>query len=235
MVDVEPHAAEVVDELREAAEVDGDEVVDRQSRERAHGLDAAGCAALRERRVDPVAKIGAARAFDRRDQVTRERQHRERPRVGIGPDEDQGVGAAGELGLLALSAVGADYERDRRLTGNRHVETFCRCTVGPRLRADRREELMRLQIRGSGNAARDDHGRDQDPERHQAHDLPRATPRRVRLPVAAHRRVRPRRVDRATVAVNGRAAPDASLERRFHSATKAGRRPISSGASRLRG
>jgi hypothetical protein len=41
MVDVDPDATEVVHELREAAEVDGDEVVDRQPGERPHRLHTA--------------------------------------------------------------------------------------------------------------------------------------------------------------------------------------------------
>ena len=72
MVDVDPDAAELVDELQEPVEVDGDEVVDRQPGQRAHRVDAALRAALAERRVDPVHVIRDAWTLDRRQQVARE-------------------------------------------------------------------------------------------------------------------------------------------------------------------
>ncbi len=51
-VDVDPDAAERVDDALEAAEVDGDEVVDRQPGEVADGVERALCAAGRVRSVD---------------------------------------------------------------------------------------------------------------------------------------------------------------------------------------
>ena len=45
MVDVDPDAAEVVDDLLEAVEVDGDQVVDLDARERLHRLERPGLAA----------------------------------------------------------------------------------------------------------------------------------------------------------------------------------------------
>src|ERR1051326_4556246 len=60
VVDVDPHAAELIDELQEAVEVDGDEVVDREASERSHRVLAALRSALRERRVDAVAILGPA-------------------------------------------------------------------------------------------------------------------------------------------------------------------------------
>ena len=73
VIDVEPDSAELVDELQEAVEVDGDEVVDRKARERLHGLETSERTTLRERGVDPIVVDEPSRTVNRDDQIARER------------------------------------------------------------------------------------------------------------------------------------------------------------------
>jgi hypothetical protein len=218
VIDVEPDAAELVHEIRETAEIDRDEIVDRETGERAHGFDRSERPTLRERSVDPISQVRVAGTFDRRDQVAREREHGEGVRPWICANENQRVRASGELRFLAFPPVGADHEGHRRLTGNRQVEALGCGAISLRLRGDRLEELMRLEIRRTRRPTRDHDRGQHHPEDHGPHHLPRGTARRVRLAIAPHRRVDARRVHRAAVAVDGRAAPHASLEGGFHTA-----------------
>ena len=220
VIDVEPDAAEIVHELRKAPEVDRDEVVDRQPRERAHGLDASERTTERERSVDPISRVRMARTFDRRDQVTGEREHGERVRPGIGPNEDQRVRSPRQLRLLALPAVGADHERDRGLARDRQVEPLGGGAVRLRLRGDCVEELMGLEVGRPSHSARNDDRCDDHPEHHGPDDLPGIPAPRFRLAVALHRRVNAGRVHRTAVAIDGRAASHASLQGGLHTALK---------------
>jgi hypothetical protein len=218
MIDVEPDAPELVHEIRETAEVDGDEIVDRQTGERTHGLDRSERPTRRERCVDPVPEVRMAGTLDRRDQVAGEREHGEGVRPWIGPNENQRVRASGQLGFVAFPSIGADHERNRRLAGNRQVKALRGCAIGLRLRGDRLEELVGLEVRRARRPTRDHDRSQHDPEHHGPHHLPRVPARRLGLAIAPHRRVDARRVHRAAVAVDGRTAPHASLKGGFHTA-----------------
>ena len=158
--------------------------------------------------------------FERRDQVTREREHRERLGLWIGSDENQGVRTARQLCLTSLSAVGADHECRGRLPGNRHVEVLRRRDVDLRLRADRRDELMRLEVRSACDPAGHDDRDEGGPEHDGPNDAPGVPTWTLGLPVTLHRGLNAGRVHRATVAVHGGTASHASLQRRLHAALK---------------
>ena len=76
-VDVDPDAAEPVDDLLEPPEVDRDQVVDRQADQVADRLHRPLRAAVRVGRVDLPREDRLARAVDVDDQVARERHHRD--------------------------------------------------------------------------------------------------------------------------------------------------------------
>ena len=80
-VDVHPDAAELVDDLTEALEVDRDQVVDRQAGERADGLERARRAAVGVRLVDAADVAAPVRAASVDDEVAREREQRKRVQV----------------------------------------------------------------------------------------------------------------------------------------------------------
>ena len=224
VIDVEPDSAELVDELQEAVEVDGDEVVDRKTRERLHGLETSERTTLRERGVDPIVVDEPSRTVNRDDQIARERQHRDRVRSRIGPDEHQRVGPSGDVGLGTAALVGTDQKRGRRSARRRDVEMLLRQLVGFRLRRDRAEELVLLQIGRPRCAAGDDQRRHNRPTEDEPDDMPRASPRRIGLAVSGHRRPHTGREDRPAVA--GRTA-HSSLQRGLHAARKQARRPRS--------
>ena len=92
-IHVEPDTAELVDELAEAAEVDRDDVVDRQPREGADGPERAHRAAGGVGGVDLRDERRLTRAVDRHVEVAREREQRDRLLAGIRADEHQRVRA----------------------------------------------------------------------------------------------------------------------------------------------
>ena len=145
-VDVDPDAAERVDDLLEAAEVDGDQVVDREAGQPADRLERPLRAAGRVRRVDLRAELVSG-AADVDDHVSREREHRDRLRLRIGPQEHERVGARGRSLRLTVPAVVADHERDRGLVRRRHrVEARLRLLHVGRVRADRGDALVDEQV-----------------------------------------------------------------------------------------
>src|SRR4029453_19399211 len=79
--DVQPHATEGADELVEAAEVDGDQVVDRKASQLADGLERALGAAGGIGAVDAGPEGGPAGAVDLDVEVAREGEKRDRLRV----------------------------------------------------------------------------------------------------------------------------------------------------------
>jgi len=90
-VDVHRDAADLVDHLPEALEVDSDQVVDRQA---GHGPDGFQCplgAAIGVRRVDAIDGGAAVRAANLDDQVTGEGEQRERVPIRISSKEHQRV------------------------------------------------------------------------------------------------------------------------------------------------
>ena len=93
-VDVHPDAAEDVDDLLEAAEVDRHQVVHRQAGQRLHRRQAAGSAAERVGGVDLVqSQVALARALDVDLEVAREGQHRDRVRARVGAEQHHRVRA----------------------------------------------------------------------------------------------------------------------------------------------
>ena len=156
-VDVHPDAVDLVDELPEAPEIDRDDVVDRDAGQVANGLDCSPRAARRVRGVDPVDERGPARATNLHLQVARERQHRDRLAVGVGPHEHQRVGARRGVCTVLLPPVVADDEGCRRLAGERHLERLERLLHLDRPRSDGRHRLVEVEIRTTCGATRE-HG-----------------------------------------------------------------------------
>ena len=219
VVYVQPDTAQLVDELQEAVEVDGDEIVDRYAGERADRLHAAERAAGGIRGVDAVAPNRPPGAVDVNDQIAGKGQHRDRPRLRIRAEEHQRVRPADRpcvTGLCSAPLVGSDQECVGRLARQRHVEGFLRRLVRLRMRSDRREELVLLQV----GRARDDQCGQQRPEEREPDQRPRAAGRRLRLAVPHHRRAYARRKDGPAAAVHRRTAADPSLQRRLHRARK---------------
>ena len=92
--------------------------------------------------------------------------------------------------------------------------------------ADRRDELMRLEVRSACDPAGHDDRDEDGPEHDGPNDAPGVPTWTLGLPVTLHRGLNAGRVHRATVAVHGGTASHASLQRRLHAALKAGRRPF---------
>ena len=103
---VDGDAAERVDELAEAGEVDQDDVVDGDPRERLDGLDRQRRAADRVRGVDAVVAVPG----DRHAQVARDRELVDAVALGVDAHEQDRVGAARSA---VGAAVGAEHERRR--------------------------------------------------------------------------------------------------------------------------
>ena len=85
---------------------------------------------------------------------------------------------------------------------------------------------MRLEVRRTGGAAGDDQRGEHRPEQHRAHKRPGAAARRLRLPVPTQRGRGCGWVDRASVPVDGSAAPHPSLERGLHAGLKQDGAPL---------
>ncbi len=92
-IDVQPDAAEIVDDLLEPVETDRDQVIDLEPGEPLDRVERSGCAAIGERVVDPSRRErhGVARAVDGDLKVAWEREQRDRVRARIGADEQDRV------------------------------------------------------------------------------------------------------------------------------------------------
>jgi hypothetical protein len=189
LIDVDVDPADLGHDLLEAVEVDGDDVIDRQPGERPDGLGRAARAAERERRVDPVAprrRMGAAtRMID--DEVSREREERDRVLVRVGADKHHGVGAA-DVGLRSLAGVVADDQGVRGLAGlgGNEGDAFLLDLILDVLRVidDRGHALLEVEP----HAAAERSGRDQAHHQEPQHDLagePQPAPPSMAVP--AHR------------------------------------------------
>jgi hypothetical protein len=223
-VDIDPDPSDRVDELPEPAEVDRDQVVDRRVRERTHGLERPFGAAGGVRLVDPRAEDALAGTVDLDEEVARERQHRDRLRLRVGPDEHDRVRARLDTLALTGALVVAHDERGRGLTGQGDVEPLRRdLHVGSR-GDDVRNALVEPEVRPAGGRADDDEQRRGPPGEGGAHEGPARPRRRLGLTVDRDRRERAGRQDCASVAVGGRTAAHASLQRRPHN-ENAGRNP----------
>ena len=174
-VDVHPDAAEGVDELAEAAEVDGDQVVDRQAGELADGLERPLRAARRVGVVDPRTERRPAGTVDLNEEVAREREQRDRLRLGVGADEHDRVGARLDVLPLAGAPVVADDERRRRLAGQRDVEPL-RGDLDVRRRGDDvGDALVEPEVGAAGDRADHDEEERRPPRRARCGRTPSAS------------------------------------------------------------
>jgi len=107
-------AAEDIDDVPEAAEVHLDEVVDRQPRELANGLDAERRPAVRVGDVDLVVAVPGKLDV----QIPGKRQHGDALRVGIEAHEQEGIGSA----RVPRTRVAADQEDVHRFVGQWRTE-----------------------------------------------------------------------------------------------------------------
>ncbi len=111
-VDHEVRAAELVDDLLEAVEVDVDEVVDGHAQQALGDLEREPGAAERVGGVDLVRTV----AGDRDQQVARHREHGDAARLGVEPHEQHRVGARAQVGL-SRAAIAAQHQDGERLAG----------------------------------------------------------------------------------------------------------------------
>ena len=215
-VDVQPDTTELVDELPEPTEVDRDDVVDRQARQVADGAERPDRAAGRVRGVDLRRERRVAGTVDRDVQVAGEREERDRLLPRVRAHQHQGVGARRCVLPLVGAVVVAEHERGRGLAGESDLQRLERLLHLGRARRDGCDSLMEVEVRAARGAA-DQHG---EHERRPAEDREReraaAPGRRRRLAVDRDRPERRRRDRSPTVAVQGRAAADSSLQRRSH-------------------
>ena len=217
-VDVDPDPAELVHHLREAAEVDRDQVIDREPGELLDRRHGAGGAAVGVRRVDllPADEAVGARHVDR--EIAREGEDRDGGRVRLRADEHDRVRAR-SVGL-AEAAVVADHERDRRLARiGRPGKLLGRLLVRLRLRRDCLKRVVEPQVDAAGDPAGQHQDDGADPGCDPPGDAPAAVLRQ-RLPVDADRRIRPGRENRPAVAVDGGATADSSFQCRSHAEKK---------------
>ena len=222
-VDVHPDSTELVDQLAEAPEVDRDQVVDRNARELAHGLERASSTAVGVGSVD----LGRVRRFAGADdlclEIAWEREHRDRVVLRIRADKHEGVRARGRSLGLARATVVPDDESCRGLTGDREIEPL---RSDPHIDASRchgGHRLMEIEVRPTSNTDRAD-GDDScgPPENRQCERTP-ARWRRLRLTVDGDRPDRTGRQLHLAVAVAGMATTNASFECRPHTETGASR------------
>ena len=231
-VDVDPRAVEAVDDLAEAAEVHGDEVVDLQAGEQSHGLERALRAARGVGRVDLVEERRAARAPDLDAHVAREREERDRVGRGVGADEHQRVRAPARP--VALAGVVADDERDGGLARERDVERLGGLADGRRLCGDGGDRLVEVEIRATRRARRDDEAGDAQPHGHAADEPEPRAWRPPGLPVEGHGRGGAGREHRLPVPVRRGAAPQASFQGGSHGEVRSALTPLSSQRSHER-
>jgi hypothetical protein len=223
-VDVHPDAADRVDELAEAAEVDGDQVVDREPRQLPDRLERALRAALGVRAVDAGVEARRPGADDLDVEVAREREQRDRLRLGVGAHEHDGVGPGGDA-VLAGALVVADDEGGGRLARQRDVEAL-RGDLHVRCRGDDRSDaLVEPEVGAAGDRADDDEDRDQHPREDGPQPGPARARRRLRLAVDRDRREGPGGEHGPSVPGHGRPAANASLQRRPHTQDAGARAP----------
>ena len=195
-VDVHVDASELVDDLDEAQEVDADQVVDRDVRQRLDRLERPQRAAGRVGRVDLVVPDSAAWAVDRDPHVAREREQRDAMGRRVGPDQHHRVRAARSL-AVDVAVVGPEDQRDRRACRERRSRAASRRVSAPwsaapsrmrsRARRGRGHPLRRRRpsprVRGARRRNRPDAGR--------CSGLPAAAAGRARS-ASAHREAAPR-------------------------------------------
>jgi hypothetical protein len=215
-VDVDPDAAELVDHLREAAEVDRDEVVDRQARQRLHCLDRALRAARRVRGVDAVAEWQAARTVNLDLEVAREGEQRDRLLPGIHANEHHRVRARRCLRAVALPVVVTEEQRDGRLAGERRVQVLRGLLHLDVPRLNQADGVLAVQPGAGGRGSRHHDGDRPEPEEPLPQKAPAAPARRRRLRVADDRRQRPGRQHGVAVPVEGRRSAYSTFESRAH-------------------
>ncbi len=219
-IDVGVDAAELVHEELEAVEVDGDQVVDGEAGQLLDRVECSARPADRPRGVDAIRRRRRRRiAVDGNDEVTREREQRQRLQLRVGPHEHDRVGARRSRvePLRAGARVVSDDERGRRERRRRHsLQVLLGDDELFRLRRERVERLVAVQIKAARETRRDDEEHEQDPAEHARREPATRTRRRRRLLVAPHLLERARRKNGAPIAVDGRSTTDSSLERRPH-------------------
>ena len=215
-VDVDPGAAEAVDDLAEAAEVDRDQVVDRDAREPTDGVERSLLLAGHVRVRDLVRERRAARAVDLDEHVAREREQRDRVGLRVGAHEHQRVRARRRPLAVGDAEVVSDDERDGGLAGERSGELARGLLHRRGLRRDGRDRLVEVEICASrGAGGEHEHGEAE--EESDASEQPRAgPPRAFRLAVERHGRGDPRREDGLAASVELRPASETSFQGGSH-------------------
>ena len=185
LVDREPDAADLVDEILEPVEVDLDEVVDLDPERVPHDAGQQPLAAVLERHVDAVMAVPR----DRHVQVAWDREERDPVPLRLDPREHDRVGAGTRAALPAV--VGADQQdRLRRRLGRQPDERMRGHPVqlGPHRADDRAlrpsvqlvDRARSLPVGDTGRGADEDDDRRHDPD-----DEPPHGQGRHRIPVSA--------------------------------------------------
>jgi hypothetical protein len=209
-VDVHPDAAELVHDVAEALEVDRDQVVDREVRERAHGFERAGRPTERVRLVDPARVCATVRAAAVDDQVAREREQRDRVRGRVGSEEHDRVRARRGI-AVAGPVVVADQERVRGLAGDRVVEALRGLGGLHRARSEGVRVLVRVDVRAACDPEDRRHG-ERDEDEDDQPDRVQEAAALLGLLVAREGRRRARRQNGSAVSVGAGCSADSSLE-----------------------
>ena len=215
-VDVEPDTAELVDELTEPAEVDGDDVVDRQARQGADGAQRPDGAARCVRRVDLRREGRVAGTVDRHVEVTREREQRDRLLTRVGAHEHERVRARRRVLALVRTVVVAEHECRRRLAREGDLERLERLLHLGRPGCDGGDRLVEVKVRAARGAADEDGEHERRPPEDRKRQRAAAARGRRRLAVDGDRPDRRRWHRGPAVAVQRRAAADSSLQCRSH-------------------
>ena len=187
-IDVHPDAAELVHDLLEAVEVDRDQVVDRQPGQVLHRLEGAARAALGVGGVDLAAERRLSGARDVDDHVAREREHRDRLRLGVCAQQHHRVGARRRALPVAHAMVVAGDQRDRGLPGQRDREPLLRDLHVGRVGGDGLHLAVEVEVGPTRESGAEDEDRGEHPEQDPAGPAEGGPRRRLRLPVARHGR-----------------------------------------------
>jgi hypothetical protein len=220
-VHVHVHAVQVVDDLLEGVEVEGDEVIDLEPGQALHrdeGRGRAVVAAQRPGRVDAVGGGGSTGvAVDRHPHVAREREQRERVVGRIGSQQHQRVRVRACVGVRAGAGpvVVARDECNRRLRRDRGLEFGLRPLCRLVLRRDGGEALVPVEIQAARGARGDHNDREHEPSEAAQDGAGDRAAWWIWLPVPDDRPER-RRQRRVAVAVEAVDPPDSALQRRPH-------------------
>ena len=231
LVDVDIDPAELIHDLLEAPEVDGDQVVDLDSRQRLHRLEAAALATRAEGLVDARAVGRLAPAVDLDVEIAREGQHRDRLSLRIEPDQHDRVRAGLHTFPFAVALVIADHHGHGRLAGERHVEDLLGLDRLGCVCADSGDAFVDPEPEAAHERTRQHQEDDDQPEEGLADPARPAAPGRAAISCDRRQRAERRNGRMAVRAVRAPSAC-ASLQRRLH--TKSRRKATRRGYRRRR-